>query len=260
MHTYICTYIHTDIHAYIHIHTYTHTNIHTYIQTYIRTHMYFTNFLFDALFFWLCFSLASSSSLFDALFALFVCLFLCSSVVACSALSLCPAAVSLVSLSLACSAKRAKLVYHTSQKYTYTQKHTHKHIDSSILSFVHRERPLLLIRSHSLVPWTTSMLTLNLKYIHTNTACHRVAASTSTHWQQQQRRWRWRQRRRQRRHLQAFGFCYFCRFLLLFALVPCVICLRFLSVFWHVFRFAFFRCSFLLLSLSLCCSALCFVL
>lgn len=148
-------------------------------------HLFYKLFLFDALFFWLRFSLASSSSLFDALFALFVCLFLCLTVVTCSALSLCPAAVSLRSLSLSLAQRNVPNWFIIQAKNIHTHKahtHTYAYRDSSLLSFVHTERPLLPIRSHSLAPWTTSILTLNLKFIHTNTACHRVAASTSTHW------------------------------------------------------------------------------
>lgn len=255
---YIHTYRHTCIHTHTYIHTYKHTYIHTNIHTY--AHVFHKLFVWRALLlvvlfvgFLFLFVWRSVRSL-----CLSVPLFVCRCVYCPLALPCC--CLACLSLSRLLSETCQTGLSYKPKIYIHTKAHTHKHIDSSILSFVHRERPLLPIRSHSLVPWTTSMLTLNLKYIHTNTACHRVAASTSTHWQQQQRRWRWRQRRRQRRHLQAFGFCYFCRFLLLFALVPCVICLRFLSVFWHVFRFAFFRCSFLLLSLSLCCSALCFVL
>lgn len=129
-----CTHpasIHTQLHS-----LYTMEYILTYIQTYIQSsiHTYICmhilqTFLFDALFFWLRFSLASSSSLFDALFALFVCLFLCLTVVAYSALSLCPAAVSLRSLSL------SRLLSETCQTglsykpkiYIHT-KHTHTHI------------------------------------------------------------------------------------------------------------------------------------
>lgn len=132
--------IHTDILTYSH----------TYSHAYTCMHIYFTIFLFDALFFWLCFSLASSSSLFDALFALFVCLCLCLTVVACSALSLWPAAVSLLFLSLACSAKRAKLVYHTRQKYTYTQKHTHTYTETAAYShlYIQRAHYCLFARTH----------------------------------------------------------------------------------------------------------------
>lgn len=193
------TFIHTQLHSlcimeyiqtYMHIYLHTCTYIHTYTDAYVRTCISQT----------FCLTRSSFGCAFRWL-PLPLCLTLCSlSLSVCSSVRLSLRVVpsrfaillSRFSLSL------SRLLNETCQTglsykpkiYIHTKVHTHTGRDSSILSFVHRERPLLPIRSHSLAPWTTSMLTLNLKYIHTNTACLRVAASTSTQWQQQQQRWR----------------------------------------------------------------------
>lgn len=149
-------------------------------------HIYFTNFF--------CLTRSSFGCAFRWL-PLPLCLTLCSlSLSVCSSvwlsLRIVPSRFALLLSRFALSLSR--LLSETCQTglsykpkiYIHTKAHTHTYIyrDSSILSFAHTERPLLPIRSHSLAPWTTSILTLNLKFIHTNTACHRVAASNSTHW------------------------------------------------------------------------------
>lgn len=192
-----CTHpasIHTQMHSLCNmeyiltcIQTHMHTYSHLYTHAYICMHIYFTNFF--------CLTRSSFGCAFRWL-PLPLCLTLCS-----LSLSVCPSVwLSLrivpsrfalllsrfaLSLSLSLAQRNVPNWFIIQAKNIHTHKahtHTYAYRDSSILSFVHTERPLLPIRSHSLAPWTTSILTLNLKFIHTNTACHRVAASTSTHW------------------------------------------------------------------------------